>query len=106
MAEFCSGPATEKFEYTVPDYRRLVGYVGVSDLAPSPWKAEFQFLVNQRPVKTYRVSSGARAAPIDVPLIPGARLLIRVTTHEVGQGRTCDGSKPRGPVLASPRLLR
>lgn len=60
MAEFCSGPATEKFEYTVPDYRRLVGYVGVSDLAPSPWKAEFQFLVNQRPVKTYRVS----AAPV------------------------------------------
>jgi hypothetical protein len=49
-------------------------------------RPEFRFLVNQKPVKTYQVSSGARAVPIDVPLTSGARLLIRVITHEVGQG--------------------
>jgi hypothetical protein len=103
---FCFGPETKEVEYATAGYRRLVGHVGVSDLAPSPWKTEFRFLVNQRLVKTYRVSSGTRAVPIDVPLTSGGRLLIRVITHEVGQGRTCDDSNPRGPVLASPRLLR
>jgi hypothetical protein len=34
---FCFGPDTVKVEYTVARYKRLVGHVGVSDLAPSPW---------------------------------------------------------------------
>ena len=56
---FCFGPETKEVEYTIAGYKRLVGHVGVSDLAPSPWKTEFQFLINQRPVKTY----GYPAAP-------------------------------------------
>ena len=79
---FCFGPETQEVEYTIAGYKRLVGHVGVSDLAPSPWRTEFRFLVNQRPVKTYWVSSGARAVPINVPLTSSGRLLIRVITHE------------------------